>query len=67
MSVRLSICPSAKLVATKTHERIKINKFGFFRLKGVYWESTLQRERTKTYEVKGEYNFKRLFYITGSD
>ena len=28
MSVCLSVCPSAKLVGTKTHERIKITKFG---------------------------------------
>ena len=31
--VCLSVCPSAKLIYTKTHERLKIIKFGFFKVK----------------------------------
>ena len=55
MSLRPSVRPCAKVMYTKTQERIKIIEF--FCLKGVYWESKLLKfrpERTKAYEVRAE-------------
>ena len=52
-----SVRPCAKVMYTKTQERIKIIECGFFCLKGVYWESKLRKfgpERTKTYEPRAE-------------
>ena len=60
MSVRPSARPCAKVMYTKTQERVKIIECGFFSLKGVYWESKLRKfgpERTKTYEARAECNF----------
>ena len=57
LSVRPSVRPCAKVMYTKTQERIKIIECG---LKGVYWESKLPKfrpERTKAYEVRAEWNF----------
>ena len=39
MSVRPSVRPCAKVMYTKTQERVEIIECGFFCLKGVYWES----------------------------
>ena len=38
MSVRPSVRPCAKVMYTKTQERIKIIECGLFCLKGVYWQ-----------------------------
>ena len=55
MSVRPSVRPCAKVMYTKTQERIKIIECGFFCLKGVYWESKLPiSTRTKAYEARAE-------------
>ena len=35
----MSVRPCAKVMYTKTQERVKIINCGFFCLKGVYWES----------------------------
>ena len=51
----LSVRPCAKVMYTKTQERIKIIEYGFFCLKGVYWESKLP-ERTKAYEPNAIFN-----------
>ena len=37
------VCPSAKLLYTKTQERVKITDCGLFCLKCVYWESNARR------------------------
>ena len=34
----MSVRPCAKVMYTKTQERVKIIECGFFCLKGVYWE-----------------------------
>ena len=39
MSVRPPVRPCAKVMYTKTQERVEIIECGFFCLKGVYWES----------------------------
>ena len=60
MSVRPPVRPCAKVMYTKTQERVKIIECGFFCLKGVYWESKLPKfrpERTKIYEARAEWNF----------
>ena len=54
---RPSVRPCAKVMYTKTQERIKIIECGYFCLKGVYWESKLWPERTKIYEARAEWNF----------
>ena len=67
---KISVRPSAKLLYIKPQERVKIIDCGLFCLNGVYWESKLsnfRHERTKTYEIRAEWNFYRFFYITGSD
>ena len=49
--------PCAEVMFTKTQERVKIIECNFFCLKGVYWESKLQKfrpERTKIYEARAE-------------
>ena len=53
-SVRPFLRPCAKVMYTKTQERVEIIECG---LKGVYWESKLRKfrpERTKIYEVRAE-------------
>ena len=57
----INVCPSvrpcAKVMYTKTQERIKIIEWDFFCLKGVSWESKLPKfrpERTKIYEARAE-------------
>ena len=60
-----SVCPCAKVMYTKTQERVEIIECSFF-LKGVYLESKLPKfrpERTKVYEARAEWNFERLCYI----
>ena len=42
MLVRSSVRPCAKVMYSKTQERIKIIECDFFCLKGVYWESKLR-------------------------
>ena len=37
----MSVRPCAKVMYTKTQERMNIIEWGFFNLKGVYWESKL--------------------------
>ena len=58
MSVRPSVRPvdrpCAKVMYTKTQERVEIIECGFFCLKGVYWESKFRPERTKIYEARAE-------------
>ena len=57
MSVRPSVRPCAKVMYTKTQERVEIIECGFLSLKGVYWESKLPKfrpERTKIYEARAE-------------
>ena len=51
-----NVCPCAKVMYTKTQERVEIIECGFFCLKGVYWESKLpfRPERTKAYEARAE-------------
>ena len=54
---KMSVRPCAKVMYTKTQERMKIIECGFFCLKGVYWESKLPKfrpERTKAYEARAE-------------
>ena len=41
MSVRSYARPCAKVMYSKTQERVEIIECGFFCLKGVYWESKL--------------------------
>ena len=51
----LSVRPCAKVIYTKTQERIKIIECDLFCLKCVYWESKLPKfrpERTKAYEAR---------------
>ena len=43
MSVRPSVRPCAKVMYTKTQERVEIIECGVFCLKGVYWESKLPK------------------------
>ena len=53
----MSVRPCAKVMYTKTQERIKIIECGFFCLKGVYWESKLPKcrhECTKAHEARAE-------------
>ena len=48
----MSVRPCAKVMYTKTEERVKIIECG---LKGIYWESKLRKfrlERTKAYEAR---------------
>ena len=50
MPDRPSVRPCAKVMYTKTQERVEIIECVFFCLKGVYWESKLPKfrpERTK--------------------
>ena len=52
-----SVRPCAKVMYTKTQERVEIIECGFFCMKGVYWESKLPKfrlERTKAYEDRAE-------------
>ena len=44
----MSVRPCAKVMYTKTQERVKIIECGFFCLKGVYWESKLPNVRRLT-------------------
>ena len=53
----LSVRPCAKVMYTKTQERVEIIECGFFCLKGVYWESKVPKfrpEHTKIYEARSE-------------
>ena len=53
----MSVRPCAKVMYTKTQERVEIIECGFFCLKGVYFESKLPKfrpERTKAYGAKDE-------------
>ena len=57
MSVRPSVRPCAKVMYTKTRERLEIIECGFFCLKGVYWDSNvpiLRPERMKISEATAE-------------
>ena len=54
---KMAVRPYAKVMYTKTQERVEIIECGFFCLKGVYWESKLPKyrpERTKAYEATAE-------------
>ena len=60
MCVRRSVRPCAKVMYTKTQERVEIIECGFFYLKDVYWESKLPKfrpERNKIYEARAEGSF----------
>ena len=50
MSVRPSVRPCAKVMYTKTQERVKIIECGLFCLNGVHWESKLAQVLTRTHE-----------------